>query len=151
MDLTKTVTKGGFGSLTSGNIDVVQGSVKSYGTKGQGTSANMGYKWPVEVTGSCVPKFITVLVYPLTSDFNQATDTGTFKITVAAEDAMTVDNTSVTTSPVSLRFQAALEMEEIKAYNKWFSDQENAEFLGAMKLAAFASASAASIAALTLF
>jgi len=77
----------GYGMCTNGKIDVVAGEKKSFGVRGQGTGSSMGYKYPVEVEGSCVAKYITVNVFPMDPMFSQATDTGTFVLSVTAEAA----------------------------------------------------------------
>ena len=43
IDIDDLTMEGGFGTLTSGPVNVVQGEVKSFGTAGQGTSTGMGY------------------------------------------------------------------------------------------------------------
>jgi len=144
----------GYGKFTAGEINVVQGDLKSFGVTGQGTAVNMGYIFPVEDTTSastCTEKFVIVNVYPTPGTFDQAgADVGTFTITASAEAAKVIDDTVKSSEPSTL-FQSGVEATELLNYQKYFAAQENAEFLGALNVAAFASASIASVAALTLF
>lgn len=105
----------------------------------------MGYQYPPQTSSVCVNKYITVSVFPKDPAFVQGTDKLT--LTASAEDAKVVDLTQEDLSNADST-RSAYENQQ-KVYRQFFQDQENAEFLGAVKLAA--SASVATLAAFTLF
>lgn len=137
----------GYGALTLGSINVVQGQKKSFGVQGQGTAADKGYMWPVEKTGACVAKFIAVNVYPTDPDFTTAA-ADKLTLSFTSENPQKFDFTQTAFAANSEKY--ASDKAVIAKYMTYAQEQELAEFLGASSLVA-AAASVASLAAMTLF
>lgn len=109
-DIKDFTMLGGYGSLTQGTINVVQGHIKSFGVGGQGTTAGgKGYIFPAEKTGACTKKFITVTVTPKNS--LPFTQTGTLTLSFGAGKAQVIDNTELSTDPYN-KSKEDLELKE---------------------------------------
>jgi len=140
----------GFGKNTGGTLMAKTGYVKAFGTQGMSMDAmNKGYKHPADAEGSCSDTFVAVFVVPTNRDFEQTPD-DTLTITIESEDAMEVDLMHEEIDTDSLMFKLATNDMIAEGYTQYAQDQELAEFLGA-KYIAGAAASAATLAAMTLF
>lgn len=114
LDMLKMDT--GYGMCTNGKIDVVVGEKKSFGVRGQGTGSSMGYKYPVEVEGSCAAKYITVNVFPKDPMFDQATDTFVLSVTAEAAQMVALEHMTLDVS----NSQQNIQMESDEVYRQFF-------------------------------